>query len=195
MKTAKPIPCSGRTRLSQRRSESLSLLLISSRLLGFALLVHQGKKGQPVSCIISIQDKEIYRWPFKESIKAMLAWEWTLEKARDGETEKVEVKTTRKISQTAHVRRDGQIHLKFKIRQKGMESFLDKPILHTYCIFGISNRQPMTPARDTLPNRWTLQAWLCPESYRYIITYMQGIKWDFLCALAPCGILKGAFKV
>lgn len=46
----------------------------------------------------------------------MLAWEWTLEKARDGETEKVEVKTTRKISQTAHVRRDGQIHLKFKIR-------------------------------------------------------------------------------
>lgn len=33
----------------------------------------------------------------------MLAWEWTLEKARDGETEKTEVKTTRKISQTAQV--------------------------------------------------------------------------------------------
>lgn len=51
------------------------------------------------------QDKEIYRWPIKESIKAMLAWEWTLEKARD-EGEKVEkaAATTRKISQTAQVK-------------------------------------------------------------------------------------------
>lgn len=48
------------------------------------------------------QDKEIYRWPIKESIKAMLAWEWTLEKARDGEGE-VEKTSTRKISQTAQV--------------------------------------------------------------------------------------------
>lgn len=48
------------------------------------------------------QDKEIYRWPIKESIKAMLAWEWTLEKARD-EGEKVEKTATRKISQTAQV--------------------------------------------------------------------------------------------
>lgn len=48
------------------------------------------------------QDKEIYRWPIKESIKAMLAWEWTLEKARDGEGE-VEKASTRKISQTAQV--------------------------------------------------------------------------------------------
>lgn len=47
------------------------------------------------------QDKEIYRWPFKESIKAMLAWEWTIEKARD-EGEKVEI-AARKISQTAQV--------------------------------------------------------------------------------------------
>lgn len=51
------------------------------------------------------QDKEIYRWPIKESIKAMLAWEWTLEKARDGEAE-VEMKAaTRKISQTAQVKK------------------------------------------------------------------------------------------
>lgn len=40
-------------------------------------------------------------------MKAMLAWEWTLEKARDGEGE-VEKKatTTRKISQTAQVQRE-----------------------------------------------------------------------------------------
>lgn len=54
------------------------------------------------------QDKEIYRWPIKESVKAMLAWEWTIEKARDGEGE-VEKKAaattaTRKISQTAQVK-------------------------------------------------------------------------------------------
>lgn len=61
-----------------------------------------------VTCVMSKpsvfahQDKEIYRWPIKESIKAMLAWEWTIEKARD-EGEKVEKAATRKISQTAQV--------------------------------------------------------------------------------------------
>lgn len=50
-----------------------------------------------------VQDKEIYRWPIKESIKAMLAWEWTLEKARDGEGEVEKKAATRKISQTAQV--------------------------------------------------------------------------------------------
>lgn len=53
------------------------------------------------------QDKEIYRWPIKESIKAMLAWEWTLEKARDGEGEVEKKATTRKISQTAQVQGRG----------------------------------------------------------------------------------------
>uniref|UniRef100_A0A3Q3H386 Ryanodine receptor 1a (skeletal) n=1 Tax=Kryptolebias marmoratus TaxID=37003 RepID=A0A3Q3H386_KRYMA len=33
----------------------------------------------------SEKDKEIYRWPIKESIKAMLAWEWNIEKAREEE--------------------------------------------------------------------------------------------------------------
>lgn len=51
------------------------------------------------------QDKEIYRWPIKESIKAMLAWEWTLEKARDGEEDIEKKAATRKISQTAQVKR------------------------------------------------------------------------------------------
>uniref|UniRef100_H0VTW5 Ryanodine receptor 1 n=1 Tax=Cavia porcellus TaxID=10141 RepID=H0VTW5_CAVPO len=49
----------------------------------------------------SEKDKEIYRWPIKESLKAMIAWEWTIEKAREGEEEKTEKKKTRKISQTA----------------------------------------------------------------------------------------------
>uniref|UniRef100_A0A3P9PYD1 Ryanodine receptor 1 n=1 Tax=Poecilia reticulata TaxID=8081 RepID=A0A3P9PYD1_POERE len=54
----------------------------------------------------SEKDKEIYRWPIKESIKAMLAWEWTLEKARDGEVEVEKKASTRKISQTAQATYD-----------------------------------------------------------------------------------------
>uniref|UniRef100_A0A8C1G5K8 Ryanodine receptor 1a (skeletal) n=1 Tax=Cyprinus carpio TaxID=7962 RepID=A0A8C1G5K8_CYPCA len=55
---------------------------------------------------ILLFDKEIYRWPIKESIKAMIAWEWTLDKARDGDDEKTEKKTARKISQTAQATYD-----------------------------------------------------------------------------------------
>lgn len=33
----------------------------------------------------------------------MIAWEWMIEKAREGEEEKVEKKKTRKISQSAQV--------------------------------------------------------------------------------------------
>uniref|UniRef100_A0A4W4GAQ9 Ryanodine receptor 1 n=1 Tax=Electrophorus electricus TaxID=8005 RepID=A0A4W4GAQ9_ELEEL len=56
----------------------------------------------------SEKDKEIYRWPIKESIKAMLAWEWTIEKAREeGEkAEKTPATATRKISQTAQATYD-----------------------------------------------------------------------------------------
>lgn len=41
----------------------------------------------------------------------MIAWEWTLDKARDGDDEKVEKKTARKISQTAQVRTDKYIDI------------------------------------------------------------------------------------
>ncbi|KAG9351877.1 hypothetical protein JZ751_023128 [Albula glossodonta] len=54
----------------------------------------------------SEKDKEIYRWPIKESIKAMIAWEWTLDKARDGDDDKTEKKKSRKISQTAQATYD-----------------------------------------------------------------------------------------
>ncbi|CAL8363589.1 unnamed protein product [Merluccius merluccius] len=55
----------------------------------------------------SEKDKEIYRWPIKESVKAMLAWEWTMDKSRDGEGAEVEKTTaTRKLSQTAQATYD-----------------------------------------------------------------------------------------
>lgn len=52
---------------------------------------------------INLKDKEIYRWPIKESIKAMLAWEWNIEKAREEEESEKKKTTARKISQTAQV--------------------------------------------------------------------------------------------
>ncbi|KAG8448852.1 hypothetical protein GDO86_015793 [Hymenochirus boettgeri] len=55
----------------------------------------------------SEKDKEIYRWPIKESLKAMIAWEWTVEKAREGEEDRTEKKTkSRKISQSAQATYD-----------------------------------------------------------------------------------------
>ncbi|XP_076875611.1 ryanodine receptor 1 isoform X2 [Brachyhypopomus gauderio] len=54
----------------------------------------------------SEKDKEIYRWPIKESIKAMIAWEWMLDKTRDGDEDKAEKKAARKISQTAQATYD-----------------------------------------------------------------------------------------
>ncbi|XP_056396363.1 ryanodine receptor 1 isoform X2 [Hyla sarda] len=58
----------------------------------------------------SEKDKEIYRWPIKESLKAMIAWEWMVEKAREGEDDRTEKKTkTRKISQTAQATYDPSV--------------------------------------------------------------------------------------
>ncbi|TFJ99453.1 Ryanodine receptor 1 [Platysternon megacephalum] len=54
----------------------------------------------------SEKDKEIYRWPIKESLKAMIAWEWMVEKPHEGEEEKTEKKKTRKISQSAQATYD-----------------------------------------------------------------------------------------
>lgn len=91
-RTRRLTQCCGRTKRSLKRWRFLYFLknLFLSDLVFFSLF------------FFGPQDKEIYRWPIKESIKAMLAWEWTLEKARDGEGE-VEKASTRKISQTAQV--------------------------------------------------------------------------------------------
>uniref|UniRef100_A0A3Q2YEG7 Ryanodine receptor 1a (skeletal) n=1 Tax=Hippocampus comes TaxID=109280 RepID=A0A3Q2YEG7_HIPCM len=54
----------------------------------------------------SEKDKEIYRWPIKESVKAMLAWEWTIDKAREEEESEKKKAASRKISQTAQATYD-----------------------------------------------------------------------------------------
>ncbi|KAI9548377.1 Ryanodine receptor 1 [Dissostichus eleginoides] len=54
----------------------------------------------------SEKDKEIYRWPIKESVKAMLAWEWNLDKAREDEESDKKKTVSRKISQTAQATYD-----------------------------------------------------------------------------------------
>lgn len=86
------------------RFETVTIVLCEARALIQAALIRFS--GLILITELSfLQDKEIYRWPIKESIKAMLAWEWTLEKARDGEGEVEKKAATRKISQTAQVKR------------------------------------------------------------------------------------------
>uniref|UniRef100_A0A8B9TEN8 Ryanodine receptor 2 n=1 Tax=Anas platyrhynchos TaxID=8839 RepID=A0A8B9TEN8_ANAPL len=44
-------------------------------------------------------EKEIYRWPIKESLKTMLAWGWRIERTREGDSMAL-YNRTRRISQT-----------------------------------------------------------------------------------------------
>uniref|UniRef100_A0A4W3JLJ5 Ryanodine receptor 2 n=1 Tax=Callorhinchus milii TaxID=7868 RepID=A0A4W3JLJ5_CALMI len=52
--------------------------------------------------LLSEKDKEVYRWPIKESLKTMVAWGWTIERTRDGETMALHNRT-RRISQSSQV--------------------------------------------------------------------------------------------
>ncbi|MEJ1284490.1 hypothetical protein NN561_015475 [Cricetulus griseus] len=45
-------------------------------------------------------EKEIYRWPIKESLKTMLAWGWRIERTREGDSMAL-YNRTRRISQTS----------------------------------------------------------------------------------------------
>ncbi|ELK05119.1 Ryanodine receptor 2 [Pteropus alecto] len=48
------------------------------------------------------KEKEIYRWPIKESLKTMLAWGWRIERTREGDSMAL-YSRTRRISQTSQV--------------------------------------------------------------------------------------------
>lgn len=52
-----------------------------------------------------IQEKEIYRWPIRESLKSMLAMGWSIDRTKDGESmsQQRENEKMRKISQTSQV--------------------------------------------------------------------------------------------
>uniref|UniRef100_A0A8D0HN71 Ryanodine receptor 2 n=1 Tax=Sphenodon punctatus TaxID=8508 RepID=A0A8D0HN71_SPHPU len=52
--------------------------------------------------LLSEKEKEIYRWPIKESLKTMLAWGWQIERTREGDTMAL-YNRTRRISQTSQV--------------------------------------------------------------------------------------------
>uniref|UniRef100_A0A803TM66 Ryanodine receptor 2 n=1 Tax=Anolis carolinensis TaxID=28377 RepID=A0A803TM66_ANOCA len=47
-------------------------------------------------------EKEIYRWPIKESLKTMLAWGWRVERTREGDTMAL-YNRSRRISQTSQM--------------------------------------------------------------------------------------------
>ncbi|XP_031824383.1 ryanodine receptor 2 isoform X11 [Sarcophilus harrisii] len=52
--------------------------------------------------LLSEKEKEIYRWPIKESLKTMLAWGWRIERTREGDSMALYTRT-RRISQTSQV--------------------------------------------------------------------------------------------
>lgn len=57
-----------------------------------------------------LQEKEIYRWPIRESLKSMLAMGWSIDRTKDGESmsQQRESEKMRKISQTSQVQSEGQ---------------------------------------------------------------------------------------
>lgn len=54
---------------------------------------------------LDVKEKEIYRWPIRESLKSMLAMGWTVDRARDGESmsHHRDNEKLRKISQASQV--------------------------------------------------------------------------------------------
>lgn len=67
----------------------------------------RGFRAQFMSLIsVSVpQEKEIYRWPIRESLKSMLAMGWTIDRTKDGESmsQQRENEKMRKISQVSQV--------------------------------------------------------------------------------------------
>ncbi|XP_039594621.1 ryanodine receptor 2 isoform X2 [Polypterus senegalus] len=52
--------------------------------------------------LLTEKDKEVYRWPIKESLKTMLAWGWSIERIREGDTMSLHNRA-RRISQSSQV--------------------------------------------------------------------------------------------
>uniref|UniRef100_A0A8C9RP23 Ryanodine receptor 2 n=1 Tax=Scleropages formosus TaxID=113540 RepID=A0A8C9RP23_SCLFO len=55
---------------------------------------------------LSEKEKELYRWPIKESLKTMLAWGWSIERTREGETVGLHNRA-RRISQSSQLSVEG----------------------------------------------------------------------------------------
>uniref|UniRef100_A0A8C3MUW5 Uncharacterized protein n=1 Tax=Geospiza parvula TaxID=87175 RepID=A0A8C3MUW5_GEOPR len=64
--------------------------------------------------LLSEKEKEIYRWPIKESLKTMLAWGWRIERTREGDSMAL-YNRTRRISQTSQVSHFPKILVLFSI--------------------------------------------------------------------------------
>lgn len=54
-----------------------------------------------------LKEKEIYRWPARESLKTMLAMGWNLERTKEGESigQQRENEKLRSVSQSSQVRK------------------------------------------------------------------------------------------
>lgn len=65
-----------------------------------------GPALQSSSAQIAFQEKEIYRWPARESLKTMLAVGWTVERTKEGDAlaQQRENEKLRNVSQASQVR-------------------------------------------------------------------------------------------
>lgn len=59
-----------------------------------------------MSFLSVLQEKEIYRWPIRESLKSMMAMGWSIDRTKDGESvsQQRETEKMRKISQVSQVK-------------------------------------------------------------------------------------------
>lgn len=51
---------------------------------------------------VYLQDKEVYRWPIRETLKTMLSWGWSIERTRESDSASLHSRT-RRISLTSQV--------------------------------------------------------------------------------------------
>ncbi|KAM9462023.1 ryanodine receptor 2 [Clarias gariepinus] len=55
---------------------------------------------------LSEKDKEVYRWPIRETLKTMLSWSWSIERTRESDTASLHTRT-RRISLTSQLSIEG----------------------------------------------------------------------------------------